>query len=128
MKALPMPDVFATDREHYFECWKDILSMCQSPSKRFGIEVVLIRDRGPIKAGTKGIARPFNAVDIHRQLKDYNDEMKYKIMGLPDLSRAFDFYPYYEKDGRKAISLHHTHISQFDCKATKTTTQLEFEF
>lgn len=128
MKALPMPDVFATDREHYFECWSDILTMCQSPSKRFGIEVELIRDCRTFKAGTKGIARPFNAVDIHKLLNEYNAEMTYKIMGLPDLNRAFDFYPYYEKDGRKAISLYHIHISLFDCKPTKTTTQLEFEF
>lgn len=127
MKALPMPDVFQVDKDLYFDCWHDILEMCTAPSKRFGVEVELTRNVGPYKPGMKGIARPFNAIDIARQHKDFKSELNYKIMGLPDLNKSFDFFPFYTRDGRKEISMHHIHISRFDFKKTRFE-QLQFEF
>lgn len=127
MKALMIADVFQVNKDQYFDCSHDILEMCTSPTKRLGIEVELVRNVGPYKPGMKGIARPFNAVDIYWQHKNFKQELDYKIMGLPDLNRSFDFYPFYTRDGRKEISMHHIHISRFDFKKTKFE-QLQFEF
>jgi hypothetical protein len=127
MKALPIANVFQVNKDQYFDCSHDILEMCTAPTKRLGIEVELIRPVGPYKPGMKGIARPFNAVDIEWQHKNFKSELKYKIMGLPDLNKSFDFYPFYTREGRKEISQHHIHISRFDFKKTKFE-QLQFEF
>lgn len=114
MKALSMPPL---SRETSAECWRDILVMCQSPSKKLGIEVELTRDCLRFKAGTRGVARPFNAVDIQKLLRDYSEELAFKIRGPPNLNNSFDFFPYRDNAGKKKLSIHHTHISAFDFKA-----------
>lgn len=129
MKMLPMP---ALDFETYLKYSREILNMCASPSSTQGLLVELTRDIGVLGCtkGSHGIARPFNPLDIYQLINKYNDRIQdsYKVYktknkhrnittnDLPDLSEAFDFFPYVTKDGKKVVSMFHTHITRFDFK------------
>lgn len=119
MKALPMPKL---DFETYLKYSRERLNMCASPSATQGLLVELTRDIGVpgYTKGRQGIARPFNPLDIFDLIKKYNDEMDFNIRGLPSLSEAFDFFPYVTKDGKRVVSMFHTHITRFDFKIIST--------
>ncbi len=134
MKLLLMPEL---DFETYLKYSRERLDMCNSPSSTQGLLVELTRDIGVpgYTKGSQGIARPFNALDIYDLIKKYNMEIKFKIQGLPDLSDAFDFFPYVTKDGKRVVSIFHTHITRFDFKVISTRkyrkiqpVQLNFNF
>lgn len=109
-KALPMHELSFKEQQ---ECWDEILNMCNAPSKKYGIEVEITRDCA-VKKGLTGIARPFNAVDIYNLIDDYHNGLFKKEYGLINLSEAFDFFHYIYKDGKRQISVMHSHITRFD--------------
>lgn len=125
MKFLTMPRPLDIDFDQYKVWSEEVLSMCYNPTKKGGFEVELVRHVGGLKPGLRGIARPFNGLDIARNQEIYKKELDYKIMGLPDLTHSFDFFPYSWKDGVKYISMFHSHISQFDFKFTNYQFKLE---
>lgn len=133
LKALPMADPAKLDWKKSREYWSEILDMCHSPSRKYD-EVVLIRDIGEpgYVKGSRGIARPFNPVDIYNLQEDY-----YYVMEsgskcrcrLRNMSEAFEFFPIVNKDGRKVVSMFHTSITRFDFKVVKRkNAQFELNF
>ncbi len=127
MKALPMPTLSFNESQKY---WSEILKMCTSPSKSQGILSEFRRDVKVgdtyFKKGTKGLARPFNPVDIFNNQKRYNRELNDKIMGTPSLMNSYDFFFMRTKEGKEYVSTIHTHVSEFDIRPVDR--QLTFEF
>ena len=129
MKALPPADPFKVNMEEYFKFNSEILDMCANPSKKYD-EVVLVRDigiSGYVK-GSKGIARPFNSVDIYNLCQDYHRSLK-SDGRLRNLSENFDFFPIVEHKGRMIVSMFHARITRFDFRIIKRKkAQLEIKF
>lgn len=117
VKLLSMPK---PDFDTWMEYSRETLNMCTSPSSSQGLLVELIRDTKYYKKGRQGIARPFNPYDIYNLIEKYNKEMDWIIQGLPNLSNAFDFFPYVTKDGKKVVGVGHSHITRFDFKIIST--------
>lgn len=118
MKTLKIADIFNYNRKRYFECHSEDLNFAVAPSKKQGVEVVLIRDCGCYKNGQKGVVKNFSELQIKQLHKEFNFNFKHNSP-LPDLNATYDFHPIVKKDGKFEISLWHAHITRFDFRILK---------
>ena len=128
MKALKIADIFSYDKKKYFENHSDDLNFTVNPSKKQGVDVILIRDVQCYKKGQKGIVKNFSEQQILNLHEEYNRNLKlykYKknresaVLPLPDLNATYDFHPIVKKDGKLEISLWHAYITRFDFRIIK---------
>ena len=125
---LPMPNIFKSNQDLYFKCHREILDFCVTPSYSHGFKVILKRNVSCYKKGQKGIVRPFDALQIEQLIKEYHKELDLQNgFGLPNTNATYDFHPIVIIDGKKFISIWHTHVTQFDFERDCEQLKLEFE-
>ena len=122
-----MPDIFAFQKERFFECHSEILNFASNPSKKHGIEVVLIRDVDCYKKGQKGIVKQFNEVQLHSLHKEYSTNICFvkSKFPIPNLSNTYDFHPIVKREGKLEVSTWHVHLSRFDFISIKRVKQIK---
>ena len=98
------------------------------PTKKEGgriaviISDVVYGNRILLKKGTKGSVIPFGNFGLYMKFKDYNVWLRQKTVKTCNnihyensrLSRTYDFFHTYKKDGREKVGSWHTYISRLD--------------
>ena len=98
------------------------------PTKKEGGRMaIIIRDvvynnRILLKKGTKGSVIPFGNFGLYMKFKDYTSWLRQKPVKICNdilyessrLSRTYDFFHTYMKDGKEKVGSWHTYISRLD--------------
>lgn len=99
------------------------------PTKKEGgrmaviVRDVIFNNRVLQKKGTKGAVIPFSNFGLCMLFQSYNSWLRenkvtsnsnFLIEGPANLSRTYDFFHTYNKNGKEIVGTWHTHISQGD--------------